>query len=150
MKNIFDKQVTEALKERLNKIQPDSQASWGKMNPAQMFAHCNVTYDMDFNDAHPKAKGLKKLMMKWFVKNLVVNEKPYTKNNRTAPEFLITDKRDFDKEKSKLISYMDKTVELGENFFNNRESKNFGRLTKEEYNNMFYKHLDHHFQQFGV
>lgn len=30
-----------------------------------------------------------------------------------------------------------------------KELRNIG-LTKEEWNNMFYKHLDHHLTQFGV
>jgi hypothetical protein len=39
-------------------------------------------------------------MMKLFVKNIVVGEKPYAKNSRTAPEFIIANQRDFEKEKS--------------------------------------------------
>ncbi|MCJ8164098.1 hypothetical protein MKJ04_04535 [Pontibacter sp. E15-1] len=31
-----------------------------------------------------------------------------------------------------------------------QESHSFGRLSSQEWNNMFYKHLDHHLSQFGV
>ena len=34
--------------------------------------------------------------------------------------------------------------------FEGKESNSFGPLTKGEWNNMFYKHLDHHLSQFGV
>ena len=83
-------------------------------------------------------------------KSFVVGEKPYKKNSRTAPEFLIIDDKDFDKEKNRLINYLSKTQELGEVHFNNKEYRSFGPLTVIEWNNMFYKHLDHHLKQFGV
>ena len=45
-------------------------------------------------------RGFKKFILKLLVKPLVVNEKPYKKNSHTAPEFIIADERDFEKEKS--------------------------------------------------
>jgi len=151
MKNIFKKPVSDEVIERLNQLNPDSTAQWGKMNAAQMLAHCSVTYEMVYEaDKYPKPGFLAKLMMKLFVKSIVVSEKPYKKNNRTAPQFIITDERDFEKEKARLIDYINKTQALGEVHFDNKESHSFGPLTKEEWNNSFYKHLDHHLIQFGV
>jgi hypothetical protein len=122
----------------------------GKMSVDQMLAHCNVTYELIYENKHSKPNGFKKWMLKAFVKNFVVNEKPYKKNGRTAPEFLITNKKDFKKEKDRLNSYISKTQELGSDYFENKESHSFGYLKKTEWNNMFYKHLDHHLNQFGV
>jgi hypothetical protein len=45
---------------------------------------------------------------------------------------------------------MNKTQNLGENHFDGKESHSFGKLLKGEWNNLFYKHLDHHLRQFGV
>tara|TARA_R110002033_G_scaffold30877_7_gene67903 strand:+ start:923 stop:1375 length:453 start_codon:yes stop_codon:yes gene_type:complete len=150
MKNIFDKKVVDEVVGRINKLTPKSAGLWGKMNVAQMMAHCNVSYEMVFTDKHPKPNGAMKLMLKLFVKQPVVNEKPYKKNSRTAPAFLIVDERDFEKEKQRLIDYLIKTQELGEDHFHNKESHSFGPLTKTEWNNLFYKHLNHHLEQFGV
>jgi hypothetical protein len=150
MKNIFEKKVVDELIERINILTPKSTGIWGKMNVAQMLAHCNVSYEMVYTDKHPKPKGAMKLMLKLFVKQPVVNEKPYKKNSRTAPAFLIVDERDFEKEKQRLIDYLIKTQELGEDHFHNKESHSFGPLTKTEWNNLFYKHLNHHLEQFGV
>ncbi|WP_316832179.1 hypothetical protein [Pedobacter aquatilis] len=69
---------------------------------------------------------------------------------QTAPSFLITDKKEFEKEKIRLIDYLNKTQGFGEHYFDGKESHSFGKLTKKEWNNMFYKHLDHHLNQFGV
>ena len=84
------------------------------------------------------------------VKNPVVNEVPYKHNGKTAPQFLIKDAKDFTVEKARLVAYINKTQTLGENHFDNKESHSFGVLNKLEWNNMFYKHLNHHFTQFGV
>ena len=150
MKNIFDQSDTIELINRINKLTRASKPNWGKMAVAQMLAHCNVTYELVYETKHKNPKGLKKWLLKTFVKNIVVSEKPYKKNSRTAPEFLITSDKDFDIEKNRLIAYIQKTQELGETYFDNKESHSFGRLTKSEWNNMFYKHLNHHLTQFGV
>jgi len=115
-----------------------------------MLAHCNVAYNLVYEEGHPKASGIKKFMLKLFVKGIVVSEKPYSKNSRTAPEFLISNERDFKLEKEKLISDLNKTQKLGKEYFEGKESISFGAMTSKEWNNMFYKHLDHHLNQFGV
>ncbi|MEC3906399.1 DUF1569 domain-containing protein [Tamlana sp. 2201CG12-4] len=150
MKNIFALEETNTLIDRINKLEPTSKPLWGKMSVDQMLAHCNVTYEMVYDNSHPKPKGLKKTLLKLFVKSAVVNNKPYKKNGRTAPQFLVTDSRNFVKEKARLADYLTKTQSLGADHFDGKESHSFGKLTTQEWNNMFYKHLDHHLNQFEV
>lgn len=150
MKNIFTKPVADEVIARINSLTPTTTPQWGKMNVAQMLAHCCVAYEMVYTDKHPKPNGFVKLMLKLFVKKSVVSEKPYKKNAQTAPQFIITDERDFEAEKKRLIDYIVKTQELGEAHFDGKESHSFGSLSKDQWNNLFYKHLDHHLTQFGV
>lgn len=150
MENIFEKEVTNGVISRINELSSNTPALWGKMNVAQMLAHCNITYEMVYDSRHPKPNAFKKFLLKAFVKKIVVNEVPYAKNGRTAPEFLIADPRDFETEKQRLIDYLLKTQKLGADYFEGKESHSFGKLSKTEWNNMFYKHLDHHLSQFGV
>ncbi|WP_299101470.1 DUF1569 domain-containing protein [uncultured Winogradskyella sp.] len=150
MKNIFDKAVTDEVIERINKLSPETQPNWGKMSVDQMLAHCSVTYELDFEDKHPKPKGLMKWVLKTFIKKVVVSEKPYKKNSRTAPEFIITSEKEFNTEKERLTGYITKVQALGSNHYDQKESHSFGKLSVTEWNNMFYKHLDHHLTQFGV
>lgn len=150
MKNIFDKHTTEEVVNRINKLTPETKANWGVMRVDQMLAHCNITYELVYDTKHAKPKGFKKFLLTSFVKGLVVNDKPYKKSSRTAPEFLITDNRNFEAEKKRLIDHLHKTQQLGEAHFDGKESHSFGNLNKGEWNNMFYKHLDHHLTQFGV
>ncbi len=89
-------------------------------------------------------------MITLFAKKVVVGNKPYPKNSRTAPEFLITDEKNFDAEKKQLVDYIIKTQKLGKSHFHNKASHSFGPLSTQEWNTMFYKHLDHHLKQFDV
>ena len=150
MKNIFLKNDSAEIVNRINDLKPDSTALWGSMSVAQMLAHCNVTYEMIYDNIHPKPNGFMRFILKSFIKKGVVDEKPYPKNSKTAPQFIVKGDRDFDLEKDRLISYINRTQELGEKEFEAKESLSFGKLTAKEWNNMFTKHLDHHLTQFGV
>lgn len=149
--NLFDKSGVENTLQRLEKLTPDTTPEWGKMSAPQMLAHLNVAYEMSYEEPpHKKPGAIARFLLKTVVKNSVVSERPYKKNSKTAPAFVIQDDRDFAKEKERLISYLKKTQQLGAQHFDGKESMSFGSLTKTEWNNMFSKHIDHHFRQFGV
>jgi len=150
MKNIFKEAVAHEVIDRINKLTPQTKPLWGKMAVAQMLAHCCVTYEYVYDSKYAKPNALTRMLLKLIVKNAVVNEKPYKKNSATGPDFLIKDSRDFESEKKRLIDYITKTQELGESHFGGKKSHSFGPLTTQEWNNMFYKHIDHHLGQFGV
>ncbi len=148
--NTFEKNTLESLKNRIEKLSENIEAQWGSMNSAQMLAHCNVTYEMVFEDFYQKPNFINRWILRKFVKPIVVSDKPYKKNSQTAPQFKIKEEKNFDEERERLFKYLNKTQELGEVFFNNKESHSLGKLSANEWNNMFYKHLDHHLKQFGV
>ncbi|MBP6620215.1 MAG: DUF1569 domain-containing protein [Leadbetterella sp.] len=150
-KNTFDKNVTDEIITRIDKLNPSTQALWGKMSVSQMLAHCCVTYEMLFEpERFRKPNFLMGLLLKFVVKPTVVGDVPYKKNLRTAPEFVIVGEKEFDSEKKRLVDFILKTQALGADYFEGRESRSFGKLSKDEWNIMFYKHLNHHLGQFGV
>lgn len=149
--NVFSKEVSDDFIGRIGKLTPDSQRLWGKMDVAKMLAHCCVTYEMVYEPGrHPKPNPLMGLILKYLVKRSVTGEKPFKKNNPTAPQFIMKTDKDFDAERRRLIEFVKRTQELGEGEFEGKVSDSFGRLTAAEWNNMFYKHLDHHLTQFGA
>lgn len=148
--NTFDNATTQLTLTRLEKLTPASQPQWGKMNAAQMLAHLNIPYDIAYGRVSFKPSFFVKLMLKWFVKDSVTSEKPYVKNSRTAPLFLISDEREFEKEKNRLIANIRDTEAKGASYFEGKESASFGKMTASEWSNQFYKHIDHHFTQFGI
>lgn len=149
-KNLFDAKEYQETIDRINQLTHETPSLWGKMIVAQMLAHCNVAYELVYTDKHPKPKGFKKFMIKLFAKNVVVGPKPYKKNSRTAPMFVISNQREFEIEKKRLMGYLQKTHQLGRDHFEGKESHAFGPLSAKEWNTLFSKHLDHHLQQFGV
>ncbi|WP_346236430.1 DUF1569 domain-containing protein [Niabella insulamsoli] len=151
MTNIFTAEGLASFSDRIHKLTADTKPLWGKMTVDQMLAHVNVAYEMVYEpEKHPKPKGLMKWLLRKFVKPNVVNEVPYKRNSRTAPVFLIKDRKDFETEKNRLLDYLNKTQQLGASHFDGKNSHSFGPLTFTEWNNLFSKHLDHHLTQFGV
>jgi hypothetical protein len=150
LKNVWNQVDSDALVARIEKLTANSQPLWGTMSVGKMLAHCNVTYECIYETKHPKPNPILKFILKLLVKNIVVNDKPYKKNSRTGPQFIIKETRDFVQEKQRLLAYLQKTFDLGERHFEGKESHSFGALSSLEWNNMFYKHLDHHLSQFGA
>jgi hypothetical protein len=150
MKNIFDPTVVGVLTTRINRLTPESRPLWGKMSVDQVMAHCNVTYDMLYTNKYPKPGALKRFFITLVAKSAVVGPKPYPRNSPTAPEFKISSQHDFIAERQRLIAYIERVQREGRAAFDGRESHSFGALTADEWNTLFYKHLDHHLTQFGV
>jgi hypothetical protein len=150
MKSVFNPADVTELTDRINKLTPETKPQWGKMTVGQMLAHCNVAYEMAYTNKHPKPGFFLRLLLKYVVKSTVCGDKPYKKNSRTAPAFLMTEPRDFYTEKVRLLGYLNQTLQLGEAHFDGKESLSFGKLSIKEWDTMFYKHLNHHLEQFGV
>jgi len=150
MTSAFDAGTVAELQERIARLTPSSLPRWGKMTVDQMFAHCNVGYDMVYTTNYPKAGAIKRWLLNAFVKQNVVGPKPYLRNAPTAPAFKISARKDFEAERQKLLAYLERVRSDGASVFDGRESVSFGPLTSAEWNTLFYKHLDHHLTQFGV
>jgi len=46
MQNLFQPEAAAEVISRIDKLQPSTQRQWGKMEVAQMMAHCSATLDM--------------------------------------------------------------------------------------------------------
>ncbi|MBW7674905.1 DUF1569 domain-containing protein [Chryseobacterium chendengshani] len=151
MENVFDAKDAQNYINRINNLVEDTHGLWGKMTVDQMLAHCCITYEMVYEpEKHKKPGTIAKFILKTFVKPKVVGEKAYPRDSATAPQFVISGRRDFDDEKKRLIGFIQKTQQLGSSAFHEKESLSFGKLKSDEWNNMFAKHLNHHLSQFGV
>lgn len=151
MENVFDAKDAQNYIDRINNLTPETKGLWGKMMVDQMLAHCNVSYEMVYEpEKHKKPGAIAKFILKAFVKSKVVGEKAYSQNGPTAPQFIVSDRKNFEDEKKRLIGFIQKTQQLGTAAFDGKESFSFGKLKSQEWNNMFAKHLNHHLAQFGV
>ncbi|KAB2878507.1 DUF1569 domain-containing protein [bacterium] len=147
MKSIFEPDAQKEIMERLNKLTPQTPAQWGKMNAAQMLAHCTLTMQVPVGDLAVKPTFFRYIGR--FFKSMATNDKPFSKNSPTAAEFVISDGRDFNKERSNFTVAFNKLIP-GEHTIKISNHSFFGLMTPLEWGKLMYKHADHHFKQFGV
>lgn len=148
-KSLLEKDVQQLCLERINKLTPSSQPAWGKMNAAQMLAHCAEIAEV-MNGKPLVGTPFMVKLFKGMIRKIVVNEVPYQKNARTHPQYLIADARDFEAEKERLIAALVKLGAMTEAERRQLKHELFGPMTDEELGWGSYKHLDHHLVQFGV
>ncbi|MCU0617752.1 MAG: DinB family protein [Gemmatimonadaceae bacterium] len=148
--DLFDASEVARTIARLRTLDAARAPLWGRMTVAQMLAHCCVAYEMVYTTTHPRPNPLMRWVLRAFVKQGVVGPKPYPKSSPTAPAFRITDQREFEAERARLIAYVERVARDGRAAFEGRESLSFGPLTAAEWNTLFAKHLDHHLRQFGA
>jgi len=149
MKNIFDELNTNEILDRIDQLRPDSHPQWGKMDVAQMLAHCSTFQDIAMGNSTSSRSWIGILIGR-FVKPIVYNDKPTPKNMSTLPTLIIADNREFEKEKEMLKQKIITFQSNGPEKCTTHPHPFFGKLTSEEWGKCVYKHLDHHLKQFGV
>jgi hypothetical protein len=147
IKNLFDADVKTEIVGRINKLTPQSQAKWGKMNVAQMLAHLQLPIAIAYGTHRPKGSFLLRLLGPLF-KSKLWDSKPYKQGLPTDPTFVMTGaEKDFEKEKQILLDLVNR---FSESTVVGERHPIFGKLTKENWSKATWKHLDHHLRQFGV
>lgn len=149
MKSLFDLSESQHIISRINRLQSTSTAEWGRMNVAQMLAHCQVPLRLAVGDLSLQ-RVLAGIFFGSFARKQLVKSEPFKKDLFTAKEFLITDERDFEKEKSSLIELIERFTKNGPDGLTEDPHPFFGRMTEQEWDILQWKHLDHHLRQFGV
>lgn len=145
MKTLFEPGSKEQILERLSGLSSSTKPAWGKMNSAQMLAHCAVAMQAALGEVKTST-GFMTLLGK-MMKGRVLGPKPFGKNSPTA--FKIADPRDFEKEKIKFVDALDK-LSKGASAVRQDVHPFLGKLTPQEWALLNQKHIDHHFTQFGV
>ncbi len=134
---------------RIDKLQPSTQHQWGKMDVAQMMAHCSATLEVASGHRHLPRMFIGRILGP-LVRSAFTNEKPFSKNGPTAKEFVVADERNFERERSQLKDRVQHFHQGGEAGCTKQPHAFFGPLTPQEWATGMYKHLDHHLRQFGV
>jgi len=150
MKTIFDESTRNELIGRINLLDGNSTARWGKMNIYQMLKHCSLFDEWVLGIHNPTYKQvfIGRLFGKMALKDFIGNDKPVKRNVGTL-SFLKVTQADGDVALEKL-----KWVGLTKDYdnFSNPAFIHpfFGKLTREQIGYLVYKHTDHHLRQFGV
>ena len=149
MKTILDPEIHNELLSRLASLEPQAVAEWGKMSPSQMMEHTSRVLDMATGRKPTKQIFIGKALS-WVFKNEFLSEKPFKPNRPTGPDFKIADQPEFESTRTRLSELITEFHNLGESGLDGNVHAFFGPLTGKQWGETQYKHLDHHFRQFGV
>lgn len=149
MKNLFQSDAVDEVISRVDKLQPTTQHLWGKMDVAQMMAHCSAALDMACGRIILPRLLIGRILGP-FARPSYTNDKPFSRNNPTDKKLVIADQRDFSREQEQLKLRVRQFHQGGEAQCTKHPHPFFGALTPQDWSRGMYKHLDHHLRQFGA
>ena len=113
-----------------------------------MLAHCQQPLRVALGEL-PLRRGLLGLLFGRLAKRMLLSPKPWKNGMATAPEFKVTDARDFVKEKAALRALVERFGRGGPAGLTKQPHPFFGPLTVDEWQALQWRHLDHHPRHFG-
>ncbi len=149
MKTIFDKTTRDELTIRINTLNENSTAQWGRMNVYQMLRHGSLWDEMILRNKKYKRVFIGLFLGKLFLKKEMRDESPMRQNNPTISELKIKETDgDIESQKRKWTSLIN---EYSAYSFPDYSFVHpfFGKMTKEQIGYHAYKHTDHHLRQFN-
>ncbi|WP_366182633.1 DUF1569 domain-containing protein [Flavobacterium ovatum] len=149
MNNLYNQNDVKGILKRLENLQPNLERQWGKMYIAQMLAHTNISLETALGQNSPKRMFIGRIIG-GFLKKKFLNDKPMDINSPTDKNYVFTDKKEFEKEKSKAIQSVKQFYENGAEKCTKYPHSFFGNFTAEEWAVLQWKHFDHHLRQFGA
>jgi hypothetical protein len=148
MKNLFEQHTVDEVTARIEQLNPGSRRQWGKMEVAQMMAHCSAALEMASGKLAAKRTLLGRIIGPR-LRHVLTDESPFPRNSPTAKELKVGG-GDFLQEQQRLKERLRQFHEGGESQCTKDAHPFFGPITPLEWSTGMYKHLDHHLKQFGV
>ena len=153
MKNLFDANQADEIKQRIMRLNPESERQWGSMTLVQTLAHCTSAIQMATGSVNAKRAPFPANILGLLIKPLVFgDDKPIRRNAPSAPELFPPEaaRGDFERERAGLIAAVDSFATQGAACCSQHPHPFFGPLKPEQWAILMYKHVDHHLRQFGV
>ena len=150
MSTFADPDVRAACLERLDRLAPNTQRQWGKMTPHQMVCHLRDSFrtvqgDLPASDvSNPFTRTVIRFIalrtpMKWPAGARTVPELDYDLGAGTPPAEW---ERDIAELRDQITQFGDRTSFEAHPIF--------GKLPIRDWMVWGYRHVDHHFRQFGI
>ena len=149
MKTLLNSADSLDVIQRVHRLRPDTRAAWGKMDVAQMLAHCQAPLRVASGELQLR-RGLIGLLFGRMAKKKLLAEAPFDRDLPTSGAFRVTDARDFALEKANLVALVQRFQAGGPAGLTQKPHPFFGPLTPDEWGLLQWKHVDHHLRQFGA
>src|SRR6202167_5051360 len=108
MERAFERACVDEVLQRLFRLQRDQPRQWGKMNSAQMLAHCSLGLEMAAGEIRPPRALIGRILGP-VVKPIAFREKePMRRNSPTSKELVIHGDREFEIERKRLSGLIDR------------------------------------------
>ena len=147
-KSLARPEVNRLCRDRIAKLDPETVPLWGTMTAAQMMAHCGEVLEVAGGRELRGSPWYFKLLMP-LVRRVVMGRKPFAHGMQTHPQYRQVEKRDFEREKVRLLAAVAAFEHLCADA-THVEHPFFGKMTVADMGWGMYKHLDHHLKQFGI
>jgi len=147
MKTVFDQTTRQELIGRINTLNENSRAAWGKMNVYQALKHCTLWDEWIQNGKNNKQVFIGRLFGKIALKKMLRDAGPVSRNMPTLPGLVVKETTgDIVSEKEQWIALINGYAHFSNSGFIHPF---FGKMTKDQVGQMAYKHADHHLRQFN-
>lgn len=148
MKSLWEASVRRELQDRLGRLTADSERRWGRMSAPQMMAHLVDAMRMATGEIPVPSKNLP--IRYTPLKQLIIYWLPFPKGAPTAPQLISRVPGEWPTERATLAILIDRLAEQRDRAGEWPEHPAFGKLTPKQWGVLIYRHIDHHFRQFGV
>lgn len=147
-KSLFHDASQAELRARLSRLDAATPARWGTMACPRMLAHVADALRMATGELPVPARRVP-LLRNPLVRHLILYWLRFPKGAPTAPQLVKRAPESCDAEIRAVDALLTRFVDrpVGEPL---PEHPAFGRLSREQWGVLGYKHMDHHLRQFGV
>src|ERR1700741_2678390 len=115
MKDLFAPQTLSESFTRMEQLKPETQRQWGKMDVAQMMAHCCFPLEHAVGTRKSEPTGFVKRLLGRMVKGMATSPKPFKRDLPTDPTFVVVTAQDFEAQKARLKQAITNFVNSGAN-----------------------------------
>ena len=148
MPSIWEEEARNELLNRLDRLTADAPARWGRFNCPAMMAHVNDALRMPLGEV---IAPIKRLPIRFFpLKQLVIYYLPFPKGVPTSPVLLARcDEAVFQDEVQAFRQILARLARRShETAWPGHPA--FGTMSRRAWGVLGYRHVDHHFTQFGI
>lgn len=148
MASIWQEKDRQELLSRLERLKEESPARWGRFNATSMLAHVNDALRMPLGEV---ATEPKRTPVRFFpLKQLFIYALPFPKGLPTSPVLLVRcDGAVFPDEVQTFQQVLDRLAHRPDQT-SWPSHPVFGTMSRRAWGVLGYRHIDHHFTQFGV